>query len=55
MRYLPLLAILLLAVTANADDGEQRVHVNLDDVVAAGEVKPVNGITSCRRSARSAL
>ena len=55
MRYLPLLAILLLAVTANADDGEQRVHVNLDDVVAAGEVKPVNGITSSGQPDKAAL
>ena len=38
MKYLSLLVILLLAFTANADEGEQNILVNLDDVIAAGSV-----------------
>ena len=41
-----LLAILLLAFTAIAGEGEQSIHVDLDEIVAAGKVAPVDGITS---------
>jgi len=55
MRYLSLLAILLLAFTANADEGEQSVLVNLDDVIAAGKVESVDGITSSGQPDKEAL
>ena len=46
MKILSLLTILLLTLSANADDGEQNIHVDLDDVIAAGIVEPVDGMTS---------
>ena len=46
MRSASLLAILLLAFPAFADEGEQSVHVNIDEIVEAGKVLPVDGITS---------
>jgi uncharacterized protein (TIGR01244 family) len=55
MRYLSLLFILLLAFTASADGGEQSIHVDLDDVIAAGRVKPVDGITSAGQPDEKAL
>jgi uncharacterized protein (TIGR01244 family) len=55
MRTLTLLAIVLLALTANADQGEQSVHVGLDDVIAAGEVESVDGITSSGQPDEAAL
>jgi len=55
MRTLTLLAIVLLALTANADQGEQSVHVDLDDVIAAGEVESVDGITSSGQPDEAAL
>jgi len=55
MRYLSLLAILLIALTANAADGEQSIHVDLDDVIAAGEVEAVDGITSSGQPGKEAL
>ena len=36
----------MLALAAIADEGEQSIHVNLDEIVAAGKVLPVDGITS---------
>ncbi len=55
MRYLSLLAILLLAFTANADEGEQSIHVVLDDIIAAGEVESADGITSSGQPDEEAL
>jgi len=55
MKYLSLLAILLLAFTANADAGEQTIHVVLDDVIAAGKVESVDGITSSGQPDEEAL
>jgi uncharacterized protein (TIGR01244 family) len=55
MRYLSLLAVLLLTLTANANEGEQSIHVDLDDVIAAGKVEPVDGITSSGQPDAAAL
>ena len=55
MRYLSLLAVLLLTFTANANEGEQSIHVDLDDVIAAGKVEPVDGITSSGQPDAAAL
>ena len=55
MRYPLLLAILLLTFTANADEGEQSIHVDLGDVIAAGKVEPVDGITSSGQPDEEAL
>jgi len=55
MKYLSLLAILLLTFTANADEGEQSIHVDLEDVIAAGEVESVDGITSSGQPDEEAL
>ena len=46
MRKLAFLTILLLATSAWADEGEQGIHVDLEAVVKAGKVVPVDGITS---------
>lgn len=55
MRYLSLLAFLLLAFTVNADEGEQSIHVDLDDVIAAGKVESVDGMTSSGQPDEKAL
>lgn len=55
MRYLSLLAFLLLAFTAYADEGGQSIHVDLDDVIAAGKVEPVDGIMSSGQPDERAL
>jgi uncharacterized protein (TIGR01244 family) len=55
MKTLSLLTILLLAFSANADEGEQGIHVDLNDVIAAGKVKPVDGITSAGQPDEKAL
>ena len=55
MKILSLLTILLLTLSANADDGEQNIHVDLDDVIAAGIVEPVDGITSSGQPDEEAL
>jgi len=55
MRTVTLLAIILLAFAANADEGGQSVHVNLDDIVEAGKVAPVDGITSAGQPDETSL
>jgi len=55
MRYRSLLAFLLLAFTANANEGEQSIHVDLDDVIAAGKVESVDGMTSSGQPDEEAL
>jgi uncharacterized protein (TIGR01244 family) len=55
MRFLSLLFILLLACTVSADAGEQSIHVDLDDVIAAGKVESVDGITSVGQPDKKAL
>ena len=55
MRYLPLLAFFLLALTTNADEGGQRILVELDDVIAAGKVEAVDGISSAGQPDEKAL
>jgi len=55
MRILTPLAILLFAFSANADEGEQSIHVDLDDVIAAGKVESVDGITSSGQPDEEAL
>ncbi|NOR36819.1 MAG: hypothetical protein GQ577_08735, partial [Woeseiaceae bacterium] len=55
MKILTPLAILLFAFSANADEGERRIHVDLDDVIAAGKVEPVDGITSSGQPDAAAL
>jgi uncharacterized protein (TIGR01244 family) len=55
MRILTPLAILLFAFSANADEGEQSIHVDLDDVIAAGKVESVGGITSSGQPDEEAL
>ncbi len=55
MKNWLILALLLPAIAALADDGGQRVHVDLDEVVAAGKVGPVDGITSSGQPDEAAL
>jgi uncharacterized protein (TIGR01244 family) len=55
MNKLACMTILLLAVSAWAGDGEQGIHVNLDAVVEAGKVAPVDGITSAGQPDAEAL
>jgi len=42
MKILTPLAILLFAFSVNAGEGEQSIHVDLDDVIAAGKVESVD-------------
>ena len=46
MKQLLLALFLVFAAPAFADGGDQRILVDLDEVVEAGRVTPVNGITS---------
>ena len=55
MRYQSLLAIFLLAFAANADEVEQGVHVDIANVIAAGKVESVDGITSSGQPDEKAL
>jgi uncharacterized protein (TIGR01244 family) len=55
MRKLAFISILLLATSAWADEGEQGVHVDLDAVIEAGKVAPVDGITSAGQPNEAAL
>ena len=55
MKKLSTLGAIFLAVTANAGEGEQGIHVDLDEVVAAGKVTPVDGITSSGQPSEAAL
>jgi len=55
MKILAPLAILLFALSAVADKGERDIHVDLNDVIAAGKVKPVDGITSAGQPDEKAL
>ena len=55
MKTLSLLTILLLTFSVNADEGEQSIHVDLDDVIAAGKVESVDGITSSGQPDEEAL
>lgn len=55
MKFLTPLAVLLFAFSANADEGEQGIHVDIDDVIAAGIVKPVDGMTSSGQPNEEAL
>lgn len=55
MRKLAFITIVLFAFSAWAGEGEQGIHVDLDKVVDAGEVKPVDGITSAGQPNAQAL
>ncbi len=46
MKKLTLITILLFSLPAWAGEGEQGIYVDLDAIVEAGEVSPVDGITS---------
>ncbi len=55
MHRLAFITIVLFAFPAWAGEGEQGIHVDLDAVVEAGEVKPVDGITSAGQPDAQAL
>ena len=55
MRKLTFITTVLFAFSAWAGEGEQGIHVNLDAVVEAGKVKPVDGITSAGQPDARAL
>ena len=55
MKFLTPLAVLLFAFSANADEVGRGIHVDLVDVVAAGEVEPVDGITASGQPDEDAL
>ena len=55
VKKLSTLGAILVALTANADEGEQRIYVDLDEVVAAGKVAPMDGITSSGQPNEAAL
>lgn len=46
IRLAGFLVATLFAFSAAAGEGEQTIHVDLDEVVAAGKVEPVDGISS---------
>lgn len=55
MKKLILASLLVFAVAALADHSEQGIYVDLDEVVAAGQVAPVDGITSAGQPDAAAL
>ena len=55
MNRLTFITIVLFAFPAWAGEGEQGIHVDLDAVVEAGVVKPVDGITSAGQPDAQAL
>ncbi len=55
MRKLTFITIVLFAFPAWAGEGEQGIHVDLDAVVEAGKVAPVDGITSAGQPDAAAL
>ena len=55
MKQLAFLTILLFALPACAGEAEQGILVDLDAVVEAGEVSPVDGITSAGQPDEQAL
>lgn len=55
MKRLQLLTALLVALPAFAGDADQQVYVDLEKVVAAGKVTPVDGITAAGQPDAAAL
>lgn len=55
MKKLTLLLFVTFAAAAMADGGEPGIHVDLDAVVEAGRVSPVDGITSAGQPDAAAL
>ena len=55
MNYRLLIVLLLFGFTAQADEAGPGVHVDLDQVVEAGKVEPVDGITSAGQPDEAAL
>ena len=55
MKPVALLALTLFAFAAVADEGGRGIHVDLEKVVAAGKVNPVDGITSAGQPDKKAL
>lgn len=55
MKKLTLIALILFALPVFAGEGEQGIHVDLDAVVKAGKVVPVDGITSAGQPDAEAL
>lgn len=55
MKKRSLVLLLLLGFAANADEAGPGVHVDIDKVVEAGKVEPVNGITSAGQPDEAAL
>lgn len=55
MNKLTLALLLVFAAPAFADGGEQGIYVDLDEVVTAARVTPVNGITSAGQPDSAAL
>ena len=55
MKNRLLVVLLLLGLTAHADETGPGVHVDLDKAVAAGKVEPVDGITSAGQPDEKAL
>jgi uncharacterized protein (TIGR01244 family) len=55
MKHRLLVVLLLLCLTAQADETGPGVHVDLDKVVQAGKVEPVDGITSAGQPDEKAL
>jgi uncharacterized protein (TIGR01244 family) len=55
MKLATLLALALFAFAAVADEGEQSIHVDLDEAVAAGKVESVDGISSSGQPDKESL
>lgn len=55
MKHRLLVVLLLFGLSAQADEAGPGVHVDLDEVVKAGKVEPVNGITSAGQPDEAAL
>jgi len=55
MKILKVLPLVLLALAANAEEMSSSIKVSIDDILAAGDVVPVDGVTSTGQPDEAAL
>jgi len=55
MKIIKILSLILFALAANGEDMSSSMKVAIDDVLAAGKVTPVDGVTSTGQPDEAAL
>ncbi len=55
MKVFKVLPLMLLSLAVNAEETSPAMNVSIDDILAAGEVAPVDGITSTGQPDEAAL